>query len=165
MTLRHWATTVVVAAMLTFAAAPANGDPAPPPAPSCCACSMTCAQPPPARVRHHTGASDGELEALVATGVALAVVSYAFSTVYAETQPHSVTAVDAIPVVGAAVWSARNPSRDASSAMLFAAGVQAIGILMATATGVELAERRNAVDIGVGAGPDGGGVVMRMRLP
>ena len=98
----------------------------------CCCCGMAS-----------IGPSEPELTAVIAGGSAAAIMAYVFAAVYANAQPHSVPAIEGIPVAGAIVAAVRNPADDRGTPLLlFSAGVQAIGILVAAVTGADLAERR-----------------------
>lgn len=124
--------------------------PAPPltlPLPPCCGMAAIAPGEP----------SDGELTGVIAGAASAAVVSYLLATLFASTQPHNVPLVDGIPVLGAIVAASRNPLDDRTTPLLlFSAGVQAIGILVAATVGVGLAERRQ-IRLDFGACPSGAG--------
>ncbi|MDB4970256.1 MAG: hypothetical protein JWN44_5945 [Myxococcales bacterium] len=131
-------------------ASESDDQPRPPPR-GCCCCGFL----PPAPSEH-------ELTGMLAAGVSAAGVAYLFATVYTLTQPHA-QSVDLLPVVGAIASAARSPLYDRSPPLLlFSAGVQAVGILVAVAVGAELASRRRLM-IDVGASPCGAGVSVTWR--
>ncbi len=116
----------------------------------CCCCGMD-----------RIGATDRELTGVIAGGAAAAIVSYLFATLYATAQPHSLPTVEGIPIAGAIVAAARNPVDDRNAPLLlFSAGVQAIGVLVAAVAGADRAELRR-LNIEVGACPGGFGVSWR----
>ncbi|MGZ3428345.1 MAG: hypothetical protein ACXVCV_16950, partial [Polyangia bacterium] len=93
-----------------------------------------------------------------------ATISYLFAAILISQQPHSVPTVDAIPVVGTIVAAQRyvlDPS--ATPLLLFSAGVQAIGILVAGVGAAELAARRRLM-LDVGASATGAGVGVTWRF-
>ncbi|MCU1276541.1 MAG: hypothetical protein JWM53_87 [bacterium] len=134
------------------AAEPLLAPPPPPPTSSCCCCPHLVLDP-----------TEREAIALIAAGAAAAAVGYLFSTVYLFSQPHSQQAVDAIPIAGGIIAAARGRADDRDTPLLlFAAGVQAIGTLLAATAGAELAAQRR-LSVEVGASPCGGGVAVTWR--
>jgi len=104
-----------------------------------------------------------ELQAVMASSVAVGLVSYVFATAFASTQPHYVWTTDSIPVAGAIISVARNGSREAPL-LLFSAATQAISILVAIVAGTEIAEERRRWEIGAGISGDGGGMSLHLRF-
>jgi hypothetical protein len=149
-------------AMLTVLAIVACGTPAF--GQPCEACGVDLLGAGAADVVPAHGPSRRELEALLAAGAALAVSSYAIGVVLAHDMPHSITALDGIPVVGPIVEAARHADdRGNASLLVLTGGIQAIGILILAASGTELAERRRIV-VDVSAGPGGCGASMTWRF-
>jgi len=120
-----------------------------------CCCAADPLQGPTAR----------QLETLMRVGAAVAIASYITGTVYALSQHNAWLAVDAIPLAGPVASVARNPSQDTAPTLLMSAGLQAIGMIIATASGMELLDRRRFIDVGAFAGRDGGGAGVTVRLP
>jgi hypothetical protein len=107
--------------------------------------------------------TDTELTAVIVAGATAATISYLFAAVLISQQPHSVATVDNIPVIGTIIAAQRyvaDPS--ATPLLLFSAGVQAIGILIAGVGGAELAaHHRLQVDVGASASGAGAGITWR----
>ena len=100
---------------------------------------------------------------MIAAGEPAATVASLIAAVSMNSEPHRGLPVEGLPVVGAIVAAARNPADDRTTPLLlFSAGVQAIGILVAGVTVAELAERRHLL-LDVGASPSGAGVSVTWR--
>lgn len=80
----------------------------------------------------------------IGVGLAIFIPAYVIGTAYASTLPHSVRAVDSIPVLGAILAGTRETSRDNHAALFFSAGVQLVGAIVATMSIVELARVHHA---------------------
>jgi hypothetical protein len=146
-------------AMLTVLAIVVCGTPAFGQPCEACGVDLLGADVVPAR-----GPSRHELEALLAAGAAVAVSSYAVGVALAHDMPHSITALDGIPIVGPIVEAARHADdRGNASLLVLSGGIQAIGILILAASGTELAERRR-IAVDVSAGPGGCGASMTWRF-
>ncbi|MDB4967839.1 MAG: hypothetical protein JWN44_3528 [Myxococcales bacterium] len=106
---------------------------------------------------------DRDLKMQLAVGLGVVAVSYAFGIIVARAQPHSISVVDSVPIVGAVSSAARNPlDNQLTPALLISAGLQAMGLLVLVASGVELAQRaRFRVDVGCNAA--GGNVELTWR--
>jgi hypothetical protein len=111
----------------------------------------------------HESATIAELQAVMASSLAVGLTSYVFATAWASTQPHFVWTTDTIPVAGAIVSAARNGGSRDTPLLLFAAATQAIAILVATVAGTEIAEERRRWDIMVGASSNGAGAMFGLR--
>ncbi len=139
---------VTVLVILSLSPAVARGEEC-----GCCRCGAVELGLPAADPT--LGPSLRELEALLAGGVALTAASYVFGVITAERAPHSITAVDTIPIVGAVASAVRNANDPHVAPLLvLSAGAQAMGLVILAAAGSELAEKRHLL-IDVGAGPDG----------
>src|SRR3954447_9570054 len=103
----------------------------------CCPCQATAALD-----RDEHGAKEG-----IGIGLALFIPAYVAGTAYASTLPHSVRAVDSIPIIGALIAGTRETSRDNQAVLFFSAGVQVVGAIVAALSAVELARvRANRVE-------------------
>lgn len=96
----------------------------------CCPCQAQLA----AIDRAEREANEG-----IGIGLALFIPAYVVGTAYASTLPHSVRAVDSIPIIGTIIAGTRETSRDNHAALFFSAGVQVVGALVATLSAIELA--------------------------
>ncbi|MCU1279301.1 MAG: hypothetical protein JWM53_2847 [bacterium] len=126
-----------------------------PPPPSCCCCCRFVPKP--------GEPTETELTAVIVAGATGAALSQFLALVFIANQPHSLPAVDTIPVIGT-IFAAQRNVLDARTMplLLFSAGVQAIGILVAGVAGAELAaQRRLLVDLA--ASPAGAGVGITWR--
>lgn len=133
----------------------ACGCPAPDEIVGCCMASCPQLAPP----------VDGELYAVMAAGLTLAVSAWAFSIGYLESQPRSYFPIDAVPVVGNIAYAVRHDEDPRVPLVLFAAGVEVVGALVAATVGVELAHQPRWIRVDVSASRDGAGVLLGMRLP
>ena len=158
MTQAAWVTAFVAIVSWTTVAG-AQGCPCACPRPDdlvgCCA--PACDPQPPT--------IDGELYAVMAAGVALAASAWAFTIGYVSTQPHSWMPMDAVPVVGNIAYAVRRDQDPRVPLVLFAAGVEVIGALVAATVGLELARQPKWIRVDVSASRDGAGVLLGMRLP
>jgi hypothetical protein len=113
-----------------------------------------------ARAQSENGPSERELQGVLAAGAATGIAAYLASVFVARAEPHSIAAVDGIPIVGAMVASARNPGdRQGAPLLLASAGLQMAGLLMAAAAATELHEM-HSWSVAVGAGRDGCGATV-----
>jgi hypothetical protein len=133
---------LVVGAMVVLWSAGARAE-------VCCCCGQPLVVQP--EVDHD---SIAELEAALATGIVVSVISWVFTTSYAGSQPHFAPTVDTLPIVGGITSAARNDTRD-TPILLFTVGTQTIGALLAIMAGVELARERRRFDISGGISGDG----------
>jgi hypothetical protein len=82
-------------------------------------------------------------------GVAILAASYAFTTAYAATLPNSNTGIDALPLAGGVVAASREDGHARNSGvLLFGTWTQAVGLMIAAAAGVEIAEHRRLLTVG-----------------
>jgi len=96
----------------------------------CCPCQAQAA----ALDRDEHEANEG-----IGIGLALFIPAYVVGTAYASTLPHSVRAIDSIPIIGTIIAGTRETSRDNHAALFFSAGVQVVGAIVAALSAVELA--------------------------
>jgi hypothetical protein len=110
--------------------------------------------------QRENGPSERELESVLVAGASTGLVAYLTSVFVAHSEPHSIAAVDGLPVAGAVVASARNAGdRFGAPLLLASAGLQMAGLLMMAAAATEMHEKRSwSVD--VSAGRDGCGATL-----
>jgi hypothetical protein len=112
------------------------------------------------------GPSRRDLKAVLAAGLATALAAYVGGVIVARNEPHSIAAVDSLPVAGAIAGAARNPAdRQGAPMLLVSAGLQMAGWLMVAGAATELHEatlRRWNVDVGASA--NGCGAALSWRF-
>ncbi len=146
-----------------FFCAPAYSEPVACAPGTCCGCGPL--DPDPLALPPLETPRRAELDAVLASGAAATVVSSVAAVLLARNQPHSIPAVDDIPVAGAVAAAARNTTdqRD-TPLLLFTAGVQAMGLLVIAAAATDLAELRR-LQLDLEAGPGGCGAAVTLRFP
>jgi len=106
-----------------------------------------------------------ELTSAIVASASVAGLSYIMALTLAS-RSNGASAVSAIPVFGAIVTAQRNHNLDDSTTplLLFSAGVQAIGILVAAVAGADLARLRRRVEVDLSVSPAGGCVSTTWRF-
>jgi hypothetical protein len=109
--------------------------------------------------------SQRETNGLFAAGAAVGITSYVFGLLIAGSEPHRLTPVDALPVVGPLASAARNARDERGVSFLsFLGAAQAMSMLIIAAAATDLMDRRRML-LSVGAGPGGCGASLTFRLP
>jgi hypothetical protein len=109
--------------------------------------------------------SQRETNGLFAAGAAVGITSYVFGLLIAGSEPHRLTPVDALPVVGPLASAARNAHDERGVSFLsFLGAAQAMSLLIVAAAATDLMDRRRML-LSVGAGPGSCGASLTIKLP